>query len=186
MDDLLTEQGRILEEMFFRKHEVEVRERIRRIEQAEQDRGRLAQVSGIHDFRVLDKLLSLGVSADMLSSLAVVPLVEVAWADGKLDEAERVAVLAGAEAIGIDRESIDFALLDVSLAHRPPEDLLAVWIQYVRGLCATLSEAQRRALKADLIGRARQVAEASGGFLGLGKVSSEERAVLAKMETAFF
>jgi hypothetical protein len=41
-------------------------------------------------------------------------------------------------------------------------------------------------LKQDLLGRARGVAEAAGGFLGLGKrISSAEQAVLTELEQAF-
>jgi hypothetical protein len=44
----------------------------------------------------------------------------------------------------------------------------------------------KQALKQDLLGRARVVAEAAGGFLGLGtRISSAEQAVLTELEQAF-
>jgi hypothetical protein len=43
----------------------------------------------------------------------------------------------------------------------------------------------REALRPDVLGRAREVAEAAGGFLGLGsKVSDDERRVLGELERA--
>ena len=44
----------------------------------------------------------------------------------------------------------------------------------------------KNALKRDLLGRARSVAEAAGGFLGFGsKVSQSEQAILDELEQAF-
>jgi hypothetical protein len=49
-----------------------------------------------------------------------------------------------------------------------------------------LDEDGKRALKLDIVRRARAVAEATGGFLGIGRrVSAEEEAVLRELETAF-
>jgi hypothetical protein len=56
----------------------------------------------------------------------------------------------------------------------------------VQQLCAQIPPAEQHALRDELIGRARHVAEAAGGFLGLGnKVSSAEEAVLEKLAGAF-
>jgi hypothetical protein len=64
--------------------------------------------------------------------------------------------------------------------------LLAAWKAYVAGLSRTLDVHAKQALKQDLLGRARVVAEAAGGFLGLGKrISSAEQAVLTELEQAF-
>ena len=40
-------------------------------------------------------------------------------------------------------------------------------------------------LKENLVGRARTVAEAAGGFLGIGAISTEEESVLGELEGAF-
>ncbi len=56
----------------------------------------------------------------------------------------------------------------------------------MHALCSTLSAEPKQALKEQVIGHARGVAEAAGGFLGLGsKVSSKEKAVLDDLEQAF-
>jgi hypothetical protein len=81
---------------------------------------------------------------------------------------------------------MDYALLKEWLRQRPPPTLLEAWQHYVQGLCATLSPRERAELKDDLLSRARSVAEATGGFLGLtSRVSREERAIIEKMEAAF-
>jgi hypothetical protein len=49
-----------------------------------------------------------------------------------------------------------------------------------------LSGSERESLKQQILGRARSVAEATGGFLGLGsKISSEEEIILAELAKAF-
>ena len=48
-----------------------------------------------------------------------------------------------------------------------------------------MSHADRRAFKAEFLGRARSIAEAAGGFLGLGKkVSTPEQSVLDELDRA--
>jgi hypothetical protein len=63
--------------------------------------------------------------------------------------------------------------------------LLNAWQHYVQGLCERISPQERDALKQELLRDAREAAEASGGFLGMGKISSQEKQVLAKLESSF-
>ena len=186
MDMNLYESGLLLEEAFFRKRDAELIEQHRKIEKMERTRAALAEISGIHDPKVLDKLIALDVSPEVLASIAVVPLIEIAWADGHVDAQEHKAVLAAVAENGMGKGSVDYDLFDNWLNHRPPAGLLDAWVHYIEGLCATMSVQECQALKTELIGRARNVAEAAGGILGIMfKISSQERAVLKKMENAF-
>ena len=146
----------------------------------------LAEVSGIDDAAVLAKLAELDIEAGTWAAISLIPLVEVAWADGKIDEKERDAVLSAAEANGILRGSAAFELLESWLSRRPDARLLEAWGEYIVGLCAKLGDGEKAAVKEKVVGRARAVAEAAGGFLGLGsKVSKEENAVLESLARAF-
>lgn len=63
---------------------------------------------------------------------------------------------------------------------------METWIEYIRASTAGLTAAERQALKAGLLDRARKVAVAAGGFLGLGvRISPAEVAMLQKLEGAF-
>ena len=65
-------------------------------------------------------------------------------------------------------------------------ELLDAWVHYIQGLCEVLEPTERDTLKKSLMDRARQVAEAAGGFLGLSsKVSNAEKKMLAQLEKAF-
>lgn len=178
--------GRELEDSFFLQEDQLLIERLKALRRMEESREALAQASGISDPKVLQRLVELGVRPECVAPLALVPIVEVAWADGSVDDRERKAVLDAAEARGIRAGDIQHTLLESWLAHRPAPALLEAWQHYVTGLLPQLGAAERQALRGELLDRARAVAEASGGFLGLGsKVSKAEAAVLAQLDRAF-
>ena len=182
----LRDREKALEESFFAKQSEKLREAMREREQAQVSRAELATVSGIADTEVLDKLLGLGIGAESWTALSIVPLVEVAWANGNVDEKERRAVLAGAEANGIVPAGPGHQILEGWLRNRPDGRLLQVWGEYIVGLCASLEPADRHALRDQVMGRARSVAKATGGFLGFGeRISPEEEIVLQQLEKAF-
>ena len=63
---------------------------------------------------------------------------------------------------------------------------MTAWIHYMEGLCSALSDEETDRLRKDLMERARKVAEASGGFLGLiSSISPSERKILDRLENAF-
>jgi hypothetical protein len=60
------------------------------------------------------------------------------------------------------------------------------WQTYVQALCADMTPADIAATKSATLDRARKVAQAAGGVLGLGnRISKVEQKVLDKMEQAF-
>jgi len=134
---------------------------------------------------VLEKLVELGVRPETLASLSVIPLVEVAWADGSISREEMAAVLKAAQRKGIQGGSIEFGLLKEWLERKPPAELVDAWRHYLSGLCEKLTEKEKEAMKNEIMGGAQAVAQASGGLLGINTISSEEKAVLSKMEKAF-
>jgi hypothetical protein len=145
----------------------------------------LGTVSGITNDAILERLVNLKIRPETLAALALLPLIEVVWADGEVDDKERVMVLAHATSQGIAVGSGGYELLERWLAHRPEASLLNAWQHYMHGLCECLSRSERDTLKEELMLNARKAAEASGGFLGLGKTSSQEEQVLAKFESSF-
>jgi hypothetical protein len=185
-DEFLGDRKKALEESFFAKENARLLERMKAEKESKAIAEGLAEISGIGDAPVVDTLVALGIEVDTWAAISLVPLVEVAWADGKIDDRERRAVLAAAEANGIFPGSPSFEILESWLARRPDARLLAVWGEYIVDLCANLGDGEKAAVKEKVIGRARKVAKAAGGFLGLGpKVSAEEEVILAELEKAF-
>jgi hypothetical protein len=182
----LDDRRKALEEEFFRKENEKLRQRLHAQMERADHREALASAIGIRHKGVLDHLVALGLDGETVAALGLVPLIEVAWADGRMDDAEHKAVLAAARSRGIDDASPAGLLLDSWLSTPPPPRLLEVWTEYVRALAENLAEDERATLRADVIGRAREIAEATGGFLGMGsKTSTAEREMLERLESAF-
>lgn len=186
-EEILGERRKGLEDEFFSRQSAELRERLRDKEQATARRQALSEASGITDDAVLDHLLALEVSAETIAAFALVPLVAVAWADGELDPKEREAVLAATRDVtGCAPDSEVYRLVEGWLTREPERALTDAWQAYTAAMVADLGSEARERLKAQVLGRARRVAEAAGGFMSLGsKISKSEEAVLADIERAF-
>ena len=186
MDEILSRNGRLLEDEFFAKRDAVLIENLRKLERLERTQKVLSDVSGITNEAVLQHLIELDIGPDLLTTLALVPLVEVAWADGDIHPEERKAILAGSAKLGRGPASIDGALLEEWMKQKPPAKMLEAWSVYIRGLCEVLTPAERDEIKAIFLARARAVAEAAGGFLGLtSRISGKEEAMLNKLASAF-
>jgi hypothetical protein len=177
---------RELEDVFFRQRDEELLRALREQAAVQERKKSLADVSGISDDRLLNHLHELDVSGETLAAVSLVPLIVVAWADGSIDAKERSAVLTAAEEQGLEKSHPGHQLLERWLERKPEPRLLEAWKGYVSALSETLDDAEVEAIKAKILGRARAVAEAAGGLLGLGsKVSKAEQAVLDDLEKAF-
>jgi len=177
--------GRNLEDAFFLERDRQLIARKAELRRLAETKEALASVSGIQDPEVLEFLVQLEVRPETVAALSMVPLVEVVWADGKVDDQEKQVVLDFARQQGIPEGSVGGELLARWLEQRPEPALLAAWQLYIEALCERLSAHQRQHLKDELLRNVRAAAEASGGFLGIGKISSAEKAVLAKLESSF-
>ncbi|MCW6510122.1 hypothetical protein [Lichenifustis flavocetrariae] len=183
-DDELRVRGRSMEEAFF-VHENE-RLRLNLREMVHQDAsGGLAVASGIHDPHALNGLTTRHVDGDTAAAMALVPLVAIAWADRELHDRERAALLQAVESAGISQGSPSHALLDSWFRERPDPELFERWKSFIASLCADMDTSAVEALRAEIIGKARGVAEAAGGILGFGKVSAREQEILDELEHAF-
>ena len=182
---ILGDRGKSLEDAFFRKENERAIERLREIQQRTTTSEALVKVIGIRNRAIIDRLVALGIRPEIVTALALVPLVEVAWADGSLDAKERQAVLDRAEKSGIAPGTADHDLLRSWLEKKPEPRLLSAWTEMVHGLSERMPPQELAALKAGLMERAKAVARASGGFLGVGAVSAAEQDVIDRLESAF-
>jgi hypothetical protein len=184
--DFLEDRKKALEDSFFAKQNEKLLEQLRAKQRKKAAREGLAEISGVHDRAVLDQLVDLDIEPVTWTAISLIPLVEIAWADGRMEEKERRAVLAAAEANGVFVDSPSYALLQSWLERRPDGRLFETWGEYIVHLCSKLGEPEKQRLKAEILGRARSVAEATGGILGMGnKVSPEEAVILSELEKAF-
>lgn len=182
---IMQTRARTLEDLFFLKQDQILMEEFHRMEEMKETKASLAKVSGISNDEILQKLVDLDIRPDVVASLALVPLVAVAWSDGEIHEKEKAAVLK-ADSELFPKNSPDLKILEQWLKHKPKPQLLQAWKHYVKGLCEEMTASQKAALRTEIIGHARQVAQATGGFLGLGnKISSAEQDMLDQLDKAF-
>jgi hypothetical protein len=185
-DDSLNDRRKALEEEFFRRENEKQIERLRSFKEREQMRTVLRVATGIDTDTALDRLIELGVGPETVTAIGLVPLIAVAWANGKVEKGEHDAIMQAAHEAGVQNGSPGEAMLEGWLRDKPGDHLVEAWVAYVKGFCERLSPEERTRLRDDVMGRARAVAEASGGFLGLGnRVSPDEARVLASLEQAF-
>ena len=175
-----------LEEEFFARESEKLKAALRADIQHDQTLAAMSKATGIGDETVLQHLLDAGVGPESGAALSIVPLIFAAWADGKLDDKERTAVLEAArEEGGLTGPGPAHDLLAHWLEKRPPQRLWRAWCEYVGLFLDTLDTDVRQAFVALLMRRAEMVTKASGGLAGIAfQVSDKEREMLTQLAEA--
>jgi hypothetical protein len=180
----ITSDMRSREEEYFRKKDRELVEKLRRSAAEKDARQALETMSGIHDPGLLQELEALGFTPDTVSLLPLVPIVQVAWAEGGVSEAERRLIVQFARQRGIEPGSTADRQLSAWLQERPADEVFARATRLVRAMLDNPDGAGVPLRADDLIHQCEEIAAASGGVLGFRKISPEERALLGQIEAA--
>ena len=183
-NDGITGDIRSREEEYFRRRDRELVEKLRQAAVSTEARQALEHSSGIHDPAMLQELEALGFTPDTVPLLPIVPIVQIAWAEGGVSGEERTLIVQFARERGIAADSVADRQLAQWLEQRPSEDVFA---RATRLIAAMLEHppSEGQPLQADdLLRRCEEIAAASGGVLGFGKISAQERSLLARIQTA--
>ena len=184
-DDSLHDRGKAMEDVFFHDVDQKLMDQMKAELAADQDRTELVAATGIEDTEVINRLLDHGISAETLATVGLIPLIAVAWADDKMEPAERDAVLRAARESGIVEGNASYRLVSNWLTHRPDSEFLQTWKDYVQSLKQTLDATSLAQVQKSVITRAQRVANAAGGFLGLGRTSAVEQQVIDDLNATF-
>jgi hypothetical protein len=180
--DNLNNSARSLEDAFFAKEDARLLKEMREQARTQERRAAMREVVRVDDAALIDHLIELGLEPQTVLALQLVPLAAIAWADGKMEPREREAVLKAAAAQGVAPDSIAGEMLDRWLAKQPGADLIDAWKRHMKALWPQLSPQERNEIRSSALDRARSVAQAAGGFLGLtSKISAEEQAVVDEL-----
>lgn len=179
--DAFTDRRRGLEEDYFRKKEKELIDKMRSRAEAEAERRRLGEQAGVADEEILQDLQALGYTTDTVKLLHLVPLVQMAWAEGQVSDRERSLIIEAARSGGIDAGSPADRQLTGWLAERPSEDFFEKTLRAIGAILQARPPEERQASQRDLVSYCTAIASASGGILGFGAVTDEERRVLARI-----
>jgi hypothetical protein len=180
--DIFKERERSLEEEYFRKHEANLIEKLRKRDSLEEIAEALTLKLQIDDPQLLRRIMGLGVTLDTGAAFLLAPLVQIAWAEGEVTERERETILRIAAERGIERTSPAYAQLLEWLRARPADEFFDTAVEAIKAGVSVLSPAERSDHVKRIVEACHQVAAASGGLprlLGLGTgVSSEEESLL--------
>lgn len=182
--DALGGKKRDVEEDYFRKQDQALIERMRKESEAVASRRELGEKTGLTDPLLIAELEQLGFTSETVALLPVVPVVQVAWAEGGVSSKEREMVVRYARGRGIQEGSAADALLTGWLTTRPAPEVFSKATRLIRNMLAAGGEATKDLNPDDLVAYCESIAAASGGIFGIGSVSSEERAVLEGLAQA--
>jgi hypothetical protein len=175
---LFGERGRSLEEDYFRKRDRELIERMRQADAVENARHEMRKKTGLADAE-LQALQELGFTPETVSLLPLVPVVQMAWAEGGITSAERDLLVRLARSRGIEEGSAADRQLATWMTARPDTAVFDRAGRLISAMLASGSEEAGNLSAEDLVKYCEDIAGASGGMFGIGRVSSEERAVLS-------
>ncbi len=159
---------------YIRAQEARVLARRRAQELRNQRREALARSIGTGDPALVDRLLEAGFEPEAFAAFELLPLVEMAWVDGRVEDAERLAVLEAATGLGLTLGSPAHAQLETWLRVQPAKPLYEAWRSWI-GRNSARGPDER------FLTHVRKVAKASGGFLGMARVSRRERELIERI-----
>jgi hypothetical protein len=168
------------EEEFFHNREQALLEKVKQRAAAQSEARRLGEALGPRDEGILQDLQALGYTPDIIQILFAVPLIAVAWADGEVSKRERSLIqeLAG---VSQSENAAAHHQLKQWLDKKPPQDFLERSLRIISSLLKTLPPDEESDRGRELLTSATRIAEASGGFLGLGSISATERALIERV-----
>ncbi len=173
-----------LEERFFNEVDNQLLAKLRDEMSSDKTAQEIMRLTGISDEKLAAEIVATNVTVETLAAFRLVPLIAVAWADDLMEENERYAIQLAAEKAGIAQGSASMGLLHIWTQRRPPAELLQTWCEYSRALVASLAGEHRKTLQREILRQVSTVAQASGGVLGFGSISSSEQAIIDQISEA--
>ena len=185
--EFLDDRRRASEDDYFRKKDRELIEKMRQASASERAKSDLKAKTGITDPDLVKDLQDLGFTPETIAVLPLVPIVQMAWAEGGITSAERQLLVTLARQRGIASGSTADAQLSEWMTHRPSDEVFARATRLIRAMLeegGSDTEAAAHWSVDDVIKYSESIATASGGIFGLGKISADEREVLATIAEA--
>jgi tellurite resistance protein len=181
-DRIFGDREKAMEADYFRKEEARLLEKLRQNAKIDEIAEALRDKLQVDDPELLAAVRELGIKADGAAAFLLAPLVQVAWAEGKVRKDEQEAVLKIARERGVDEGSPADHQLHEWMANRPSDALFDASVKVIKAGYAVLPARERQERIERLLAACRTVAEASGTEiahqLGLGTGVSKSEASL--------
>lgn len=182
--EVFGDRRRALEDEYFHRQERELMEKLRQRGLEDATRRGMSERTGVADEEILRDLQALGYTPETVMLLHLVPLLQMAWAEGSVSDSERDLILEAARARGVDKDSAADRQLAAWLTDRPSEELFERTLRAIAAILQLRPLEERDASEKDLVTRLTAIASASGGILGFGKVSPQEQEMLGRITQA--
>lgn len=153
---------------YFHRLDAELIDSMRERAACRERRLRLAIASGINDPTILETLKRLGYDHTTVMLLPLVPLVQVAWANGFVSTTERDRIIAVASMRGVRANTPAYDCLVAWLDQRPPDEFFQGSLSAISKICGSLPPIEQKAYREALLLGCREVAIASCGHFGWG------------------
>ncbi|MEM6291750.1 MAG: hypothetical protein AAGA54_10810 [Myxococcota bacterium] len=165
------------EDVYFQQQEqdqrAELRHKMAMAAKELEDKRSIAGSVATDDLEVAARVKALGFDGDSARIFDLLPIVHVAWADGKIQRGERSAILKILESRGIERGSEAFRTMESLLEEKPADSFMRESLSVLRDVTGGLGDRS-----ASIVDMCIKVAASAGGFLGLKigqKIGDNER-----------
>lgn len=180
---IFSDREKAMESNYFRQQDAKLLEKLRQKAPLDEIAGALRDKLQIDNPDLLQRVRDQGVTPDTAPAFFLLPLVQVAWAEGKVSKREHETVLRLAETRGVEGGSPSHAQLVTWLESRPDDALFDVAVEVLKYSFGVLPPAERDERIESVLHACHEVAAASGTelahLLGLGSgVSKIEASML--------
>ena len=124
------------------------------------------------DRKLAERMLLLGFDAETASVLYLLPLIQIAWANGSVSRAERAQILRILRLREIPEGSRAWQMCESLLASRPTEAFLQSSRELLQAVLKSKGRAAEIQFERELIVLCLDVAEVSGGIFGFVTLTS--------------
>lgn len=173
----LDDRRKAQEEEYFRKQNAEAAARLKA-------KAELESV-GIQDSSLIDELMKSGYDADSARALFLLPLVDIAWADGRVQKEERLEILRVLDKQSISADSKAYRLVQKWIEAGPSDESFSLAKKLLDPLISSLKKSGVDTSQW-ILEAAERVAGITNSLFGLGAtVSKEEKQALTELAQKF-
>ena len=181
------DREKALEDSYFRQQEARLLEKLRQGATLDEIAEALRDKLQVDNPELLARAREAGVTPETAAAFFLAPLVQVAWAEGKVGRHERDTVLRLAHDRGVANGTPAHDKLVAWLEQRPSDSLFDAALDVIRAGFDVLPHAERDERIERIVHACREVAQGSGSeiarLLGLGDgVSGSEESVMGTIE----
>ena len=183
----MSDREKALEESYFRQQDARLLEKLRKGATLDEIALALRDKLDVDNPELLARAREAGVTPETAPAFLLAPLIQVAWAEGKVGRHEREAVLRLAHERGVASGTPAHDQLVSWLEQKPSDALFDTALEVIRAGFEVLPHAERDERIERIVLACREVAQGSGSeiarLLGLGDgVSGSEESVMGSIE----